>query len=886
MGSIQLKTLKVYLVVFLVTFLGKSLLAVNTISIIAGNDSGKIQFAISELQEALTGKELKSVVRPASRINQLKNDEYSIVLLNVQDKTGLQLLKDMPVDNINELKNEGFIVYKSGENKKNIWVLGKDNAGVMYGGLEIAEIIQVRGIDAIENELQNPYMKVRGTKFNIPLDVRTPTYSEASDAAQKNMAEMWDFKFWKDYIDNLARYRYNTISLWNMHPFPSMVKVPEYPDVALDDVRKSTIDWEENYPLHGRDFDAPNIVNNYEVIKEISINEKIEFWRKVMAYGKARNVQFFILTWNIFDYGTEGKYGITDELENPVTTDYFRKSIRQMVLTYPDLAGIGLTTGENMYAYTATQKEEWAFATYGLGVLDAIREQPERKITFIHRQHETDAKEIKSIFQEVMKNENINFVFSFKYAKAHVYSSVNQVFHENFVDDIESESLKTLWTLRNDDIYHFRWGAPDFVRDFIKNIPYDISEGYYYGSDQYVWGREFMGKNSVEPRELEIVKHWYQWMSWGRLGYNPDMENERFVDIIQSRFPNVEAKEMFDAWHNASMIYPWVTGFHWGPLDFQWYIESGQSQPAPANTPSGYHDVNRFITLRPHEGTEYISIPDFTKAYLDGSQMDGETPLQVTEKISRSADRALEWARGQGQKMEPELRVTIDDIKTIAYLGKYYAHKIRGATYLSLFRVSTDREWYGKVIEELNLSAGYFRYFATVAMSNYYNPLWTNRVGYVDWKENFDWALYDITANGGRANLPSMEPTKGGKILEAEDADFQVSVLGADVNGFTGKGYLETNDRNAHHQVKWTYNAPESGRYILEFRYTLTRQQAYPSPVEINGNEMGEIEFWNTGNTGAWFWERFTVDLEKGKNTIAITPMGWVLLDHLNIIKY
>jgi hypothetical protein len=185
--------------------------------------------------------------------------------------------------------------------EKTVWVLGKDDAGVMYGGLEVAEIIQVQGIDAIENQLQNPYMKVRGTKFNIPLDVRTPTYTEPSDAAQNNMAEMWNFEFWKEYIDNLARYRYNLISLWNMHPFPSMVKVPEYPDVALDDVRKSTVDWEENYSLNGWGFDAPEIVNNYEVIKKISIDEKIEFWRKVMAYGKQRNVQFFIVTWNIFD---------------------------------------------------------------------------------------------------------------------------------------------------------------------------------------------------------------------------------------------------------------------------------------------------------------------------------------------------------------------------------------------------------------------------------------------------------------------------------------------------------------------------------------------------------------------------------------------------------
>lgn len=139
-----------------------------------------------------------------------------------------------------------------------------------------------------------------------------------------------------------------------------MVKVSKYPEVALSDVRKSTGEWKENYSLNGWGFDAPKIMKSYEVIRKMSIEDKIEFWRKVMVYGKQRNVKFYVVTWNIFVYGIDGKYDITDKLENPVTTDYFRKSIKQMVLTYPDLAGIGLASGENMYDYTATQKEEWA----------------------------------------------------------------------------------------------------------------------------------------------------------------------------------------------------------------------------------------------------------------------------------------------------------------------------------------------------------------------------------------------------------------------------------------------------------------------------------------------------------------------------------------------
>ena len=170
-----------------------------------------------------------------------------------------------------------------------------------------------------------------------------------------------------------------------------------------------------------------------------------------------------------------------------------------------------------------------------------------------------------------------------------------------------------------------------------------------------------------------------------------------------------------------------------------------------------------------------------------------------------------------------ELRITIDDIKAMAWLGKYYAHKIKAATYLALFRETLQKDWQIKTIEELNSSAGYWRHYASLGLSNYHNPLWTNRVGYVDWKENFQWSLYEVTSNGGKLNLPSMQPTSGGTILEAEDIIKDPSLLETEVAGFTGKGYVGSGDEHSKQQLKWNFNAPESGKYILEFRYTLNR---------------------------------------------------------------
>ena len=45
-----------------------------------------------------------------------------------------------------------------------------------------------------------------------------------------------------------------------------------------------------------------------------------------MEYGKARNVHFYFVTWNIYPYGTFGKYGITADVGNETTIDYYRAS--------------------------------------------------------------------------------------------------------------------------------------------------------------------------------------------------------------------------------------------------------------------------------------------------------------------------------------------------------------------------------------------------------------------------------------------------------------------------------------------------------------------------------------------------------------------------------
>jgi hypothetical protein len=788
----------------------------------------------------------------------------------------------------------------------------------MYGGLEVAEIIRTRGLEAVVDLDRNAHFAERGVKFNIPLDVRTPSYTDAGDPAQQNIATVWDMSFWRDYIDRLARDRYNLVSLWNLHPFPSLVRVPEYPDIALDDVQRSTGKWNEFYSTWAVGLDAPELLRNPETLRRLTIDEKIAFWREVMRYGRSRNVKFYIVTWNVFVNGTAGKHGITAAMDNATTVDYFRRSVRELVLTYPDLAGIGLTTGENMLDASAAEKEDWVFRTYGQGVLDALAIQPQRKITFLHRQHEAGAAEIAKQFAPLMAHPGVDFVYSFKYAEAHALSSTRQNFHASFLKDVGDQPV--LWTLRNDDAYVFRWGAPDFVREFIKNMPGKPTRGFYYGSDQWVWGREFLDRYAApdEPRQLEMAKHWYHWLLWGRLGYETDLSNERLIALLAERIPTADAPRLFAAWQNASMIYPLTTGFHWGRFDFQWYIEGSKSRPEPARTPNGFHDINRFISLPPHPATDNISIPDYVKAVVSGAPRAGTTPLQVAEQLELRADRALAGLsagarkkQGSGpyspNRLSPEVAVgttvataqsnlvnareshtqlhpTTEDIRAMAHLGKYYAHKIRAATALALFRATHDPSHHATVAAELNQSALHWRSFASIALTYYKNPMWLNRVGHVDWRELYTSVLYDLTTTDSPISVPSMLATPGGTILEAEEARADRAPVQTTVLGFTGAGYRDMAGSQGRRWIEWTFDAATAGRYMLEFRYAMRRQEIEPAALTINGESAGDLVIWPSGGTSSWVWDRKIATLRAGPNTIRLNPPLGPNVDHLNVI--
>jgi hypothetical protein len=680
----------------------------------------QVKFAVSELMQELSKKAI--TVKP-ERVSAFNGKADGLVILVTHDQSEIKKIYGMLNTTIpDQKKPQSYSIRVNRLGKgSTISVFAKDANGAMYGVMDITEAISLGKLNELTDEDKEPFIENRGIKFNISLDMRTPTYSGNNDANIKNIPEMWSMDFWTEMLDHLARDRYNVISLWNLHPFPSIVKVPEYPDVALNDVYMNT------KVAEGKASDRLPIVvtkDNHIVVKKMTIDEKIKFWQKVMQYGKDRGIAFQWYTWNIFTHGTEGKYGIDDKQTNEKAIAYFRASVRELALTYPLLQGVGITAGEHMENLKGEySNENWLWKTYGEGILDAKKINPNLKIQLIHRFHLSSQKEILTAF----KGYKDEFSFSFKYLYAHMYSDTKSEFMKPALLNL-APNLKMWLELRNDDIYSFRWGDPDFAREFVKNLPpEDKLAGYYMGSDGYALGREFLSTEPETPRQLVMKKQWYMSMLWGRLSFDPSISNEHFKNVLGVKFPAVSADKMFKASQESSKIFPEVTRFFWGDIDVKWFPEACKKNDR-------FYNIYDFIMQTTMPGTPDLNIKMWRELKLNGKEIIGKTPFKVANSLESYAKNTLSLVKElrQVKSNSKELRLTLGDYEAFAHLGNYYAEKIRGATNIALYDTIGVKSYQDEAITHLEKALNHWKKYGVIYAKQNVQPIKYGRAGIVD----------------------------------------------------------------------------------------------------------------------------------------------------------
>lgn len=623
---------------------------------------------------------------------------------------------------------QGFRIRREGDNV--IRVVGGDSCGAMYGGLELAEMITLGGgLDAVREKARKPYIARRGLKFNIPFDARSPSYDDTGTAATKNIPVMWEFSFWREFLDTLARNRYNVLTLWTNHPYPSLVRLDKYPGISYDDVCVLRKPVNLKTDRHFENFDLLD-PDNLKVVKRISIDEKIVFWTRVFDYADDRGIEIYIFHWNIYTFGAKGKHGIDDNPDNPRTIEYMRYCISEFLKTYPQVDGIGVTAGEHVDRSRLKDYgiEQWLWRTYGQGVMDAKKENPERQIRFIFRQHQAKLGPIVDAFKDF----DGPFNTGHKYARARLYSTTTSPYLDIEYRKLLEEHKVPCWlNLRNDDIFIYRWGDADYVREFLQNVPRDLMRweaGFYMGPDGFVWGREFVSKDPELSGELEIDKHWYRFMLWGRLGYDLTLTRDFFEKRLEHRFAEAKPGLLYDTWAAASRVIPQVNQFFFRVNDLQF-------SPEACVFTQGFLTVDAFFQHPPLQGSGILSVQDYASAVIEDRAFDGITPPAVANNLDKMAKKTLRGVETlrKAPKLSKELAAMLTDMEAMAYLGRYYADKIRGAAALAVFRADSERKAYHRrAVRHLTNAVEEWEAYARVSTSQY-RPQLFSRTNYMDW---------------------------------------------------------------------------------------------------------------------------------------------------------
>ena len=132
-------------------------------------------------------------------------------------------------------------------------------------------------------------------------------------------------------------------------------------------------------------------------------------------------------------------------------------------------------------------------------------------------------------------------------------------------------------------------------------------------------------------------------------------------------------------------------------------------------------------------GAEVLCIRDWRTRLIAGRPMTETTPREIAEALDGAAAEtmsSLDTLRAAAQQ-DSELRKTVNDCEALAWLGRYYASKIRGACALSLFDANGDRLEHDAANRHLADALAHWKRYAAVRDAHYVPALY-NRVGHVD----------------------------------------------------------------------------------------------------------------------------------------------------------
>ena len=804
----------------------------NKVLIVSDSESPRIAFGVERLSEVLSNKGY--IVSMASEVPKDNTDKVIVV----SEQTDAS-------------KKESFQIHSA---NNTISIVGSDASGALYGALELVENIEKTGQLPLEINVEDrPEMVLRGTVIGL----QKTEYLEGRGVYEypytpENFPWFYDKELWIKYLDMMVENRYNSLYLWNGHPFASLVKLDDYPfalEVSEEDFKK-----------------------NEEIFKFITTEaDKRGIWVIQMFYNIIVSKPF------------AEHYNIATQDRSrpivPVIADYTQKSIAAFIEKYPNV-GLLVALGEAM---EREYDVEWFTKTIIPGVKDGLKalgktEEP----PIILRSHDTDAPLVMEQALPMYKNLYTMSKYTGESLTTYQPGGPWAETHRA-LSSLGSIHISNVHILAN--LEPFRYGSPDFIQKTV-NAMHEIHGAnalHLYPQTSY-WDWPY-APDKTEPRLLEMDRDWIWYKAWARYAWNDKRDRTDEIEFWSEQLAN-----KFGATNEA------------GKAILKAYEETGEIAPKTLRR-FGITEGNRQTLLlgmfesqlvNPYKWRVYPGfyescgpageiLLEYAKKEWENQPHMGETPVQIINEIVAHGKQAVE-AIGKAETHVTKEKEEFERLKNDMYCYNAFANcfseKVNAALLVLRYSYSNDIKDLEKALPHLEQSVNFYKELVGLTKNAYWyaNSMQTAQrripIGGDDgnnktWEELLP--HYERELANFKRNLNLLKNSKDGKIVKAEVKPWQaedVSLLmpqegfynvkkGVKVYGIPeseivdiapelqnlkGMSFLADHQNQNGTHLKFKNDKPV--KLVVGYFNTDQKRFLFPPSLETNaaGNERGEAE--------------------------------------------
>ena len=556
---------------------------------------------------------------------------------------------------------EGYSITKG---KKGLVVSGNDATGVIYGCVELAECIRQKGTLDIEATTEAPGMVMRGTCIGLQKTVYLPGHAVYEyPYTPENFPWFYDKAEWMKYLDMMVENKYNSLYLWNGHPFASLVKLKDYP-FALE-------------------VDEETFKKNEEIFSFLTHEaDRRGIWVIQMFYN-------IILSKPFADH-----YGLKTQDRHrsitPLISDYTRKSIAAFIENYPNV-GLLVCLGEAMA--TIEDDVTWMKETIIPGIKDGLAASGRKDIPpVVLRSHDTDGplvlKESLPLYPDIYTMSKYTGESLTTYEPGGPWGETHRQ-----LADAAPVHIDNVHILAN--LEPWRWSSPAFIQKTIQAMHrVHHSKGLHLYPQASYWDWPYTADKLPNGERLkQLDRDWMWYQAWGRYSWNDQRgEDKTFWKKELADYFGIDtiaATHLLNAYDEAGEIAP--------KLLRRFGITEGNRQTLLLGMTMG-ELVNPYkYTIYPgfYEscGPQGEKLIEYVEKEYKGEQHVGELPLDIVDQCVNHGDRALIEMGAittKPTRHADEYKRVWNDFLCYATFAKAFQLKVRAAEQVLQYKWTKD----------------------------------------------------------------------------------------------------------------------------------------------------------------------------------------------------